>query len=98
MLVIGFGSLLLTELITEAAFDDDRYYQDHGWPKMVAFLLAGTILGPLGQYLNNRGSKRLIDPETEEEYILKNDHSFFFIPMQYWSFICAALGIVFLFV
>ena len=96
--VIGFGCLLATEFITEAAYKDDRYYQMHGWPKLAAFLVAGVIVWFLGRYLNSKGARRLIDPETNQEVWLKRNHSFFFIRMEYWGPIFVVLGVVFYFV
>ena len=96
--VIGFGCFFLAELITETAFNDDTYYQTHGWPKLVACIVAAVMVFPIGLWLNHRGARRLIDPETNEEVVLKNDHSLFFIPMQYWGPIFLVLGVIMLFV
>lgn len=32
-------------------------------------------------------SKVLIDPETQEEVVLRSSHSLFFIPVKYWRYI-----------
>lgn len=96
--IIGIGCLLASELLTEAAFKDDQYYQLHGWPKFVAILVAGAVVWFLGRYLNTRGAKRLIDPETNKEIWMKNSHTFFFIPMEYWGPAFLVLGIILLFV
>ena len=99
--VIGFGCLMLSELSVEAAMKDDRYYQEHGWPKLVAFLAAAIIVWPLGRLLNRRRQDReLIDPNTGERVVLQSggNHSLFFIPIEYWAAVFAALGLVFLFV
>ena len=96
--VVGFGCVLGAEFLTEAAFNDDQYFQSHGWPMLVAFLVAGAIVWFLGRYLNDKGTRRLIDPETNQEVTLKSNHSFFFIPMQYWGAIFVVLGIVLQFV
>lgn len=96
--VITFGCLLATEALVEAWFQDDRYYQAHGWPKLVAFVVAAVIVGVVGQKLKRRPGKVLIDPETGSEVIVGRNNTFFFIPMEYWAPILLVLGVIFLFV
>src|SRR5215469_13358854 len=40
---VAFGCLLVSELICRAYFHDDKYYQQHGWPKLAAFLVAAGV-------------------------------------------------------
>lgn len=102
--VIGFGCLVLTELLTRVIFQDEHFYQKHGWPKLLAFWVAAAIVWPLGRALNRRKQKELFDPKTgiggikisEGRTIVR--HSLFFIPMEYWAYVFGLLGIVFLFV
>ena len=39
----------------------------------------------------------LIDEKTGEKFTLKNTHTFFWIPMQYWSIIATIFGLIILF-
>lgn len=96
--VITFGCALGTEALVEAWFQDDHYYQSHGWPKFVAFVVAAVIVGVVGWTLKRRQGKVLIDPETGDEVIVGVDNTFFFIPMEYWAPILLVLAVVFLFV
>ena len=96
--VITFGCLLATEYLVEAAFQDDDYYQAHGWPKLVGFLVAAGITWVLGQHLRGRQGRVLIDPETGARVIVGRNHTFFFIPVEYWPPILLVLGMVFSFV
>src|SRR5262245_61144370 len=57
--VIAFLQLFLTEAAVEGMLRDDTYYQTHGWPKLVAFLIAAAIIWPLGNLLNRRPSRVL---------------------------------------
>ena len=98
VLLIGFGSAFLTEFCVERQFGDEQYYQEHGWPKFMAFMIAAILVHALGWFLNVKGARQLVDPETQEVVILKRGHSFFFIPMHYWGYILAALAVVMLFV
>ena len=94
---ITFLLLLTAEYVTESLFRDESYYQAHGWPKLLAFFLAGALIWPLGMYLNRKQGKVMIEKETGKE-VLQPAHSFFFIRMEYWGPILFALGIIFLFV
>jgi hypothetical protein len=96
--VITFLQLVLTEAVVERLFRDDTYYQTHGWPKLIAFLIAAAITWPLGNLLNGRSSRVLLDPQTGQEVVLRPNHTLFFIRMEYWAPILALLGVIFLFV
>jgi hypothetical protein len=99
--VIAFACWLVTEIGVEAAMNDEEYYQNHGWPKLLGFLVAAVIVWPLGRALNRKRPEReLVDPQTGERVILKSGggHTLFFIPIEYWAPIFVVLGVVFLFV
>jgi hypothetical protein len=96
--VVAFLMLLLTELSVEALFKDDSYYQTHGWPKLLAFVIAGCIVLVIGKYLNKKDDKVLIEKETGKEIVLKSEHSLFFIRVEYWGYILVVLGVIFFFV
>jgi len=38
----------------------------------------------------------MIDKATGQEFLIKPDHSLFFIKMQYWAYIVGAIGLFFL--
>ncbi len=95
--VITFGCCFAAECLVERAFHDDRYYQAHGWPKLVAFVVAAAVVGVVGRYLRRRQGRVLIDPKTGDEVIVGRQHTFFFIPVEYWPPILLILGIIFLF-
>src|SRR6266545_4807516 len=61
---ITFLLLLIAEYVTESLFRDESYYQAHGWPKLLAFFLAGAVIWPLGVYLNRKQGKVMIEKET----------------------------------
>jgi hypothetical protein len=91
--VIAFACLIVSELLVENAFHDNDYYQTHGWPKLAAMLLAAGLVWLLGSYLNKKQARRLVDPSTGEDVVLKPNHSLFFIRMEYWAAILVVLGI-----
>jgi hypothetical protein len=95
--VVGFGCLILTELMTRAAFDE-KYYQAHGWPKLAGIWVAAALVYVLGLWLDRQPGRAMIDKATGQEVVLKRSHSLFFIPVRYWVYIFLVLGIVLLFV
>jgi hypothetical protein len=96
--VIAFVCLLSSEFLSEWYFRDDAYYQHHGWPKLVAFLLAGIIVWLLSHHWNKTPTRTLIEKDTGKEVVLHKDDSLFFIPLRYWGPLLFALGIAFFFV
>lgn len=96
--VVAIVMLVLTELSVESLFADEKYYQAHGWPKLVALALAGFIVLLIGKYLNGRGGKVLIEKDTGREVLMKARHSLFFINVEYWGYILIALGLISLFI
>jgi len=95
--VIGFGSLVLAEYLTRT-FKDQYYYQEHGWPKLVAFWLAAGVVWLIARYYDTRPGKVMIEKDTGREIVVRRNHSLFFLPMRYWTYVFLVLGAVFLFV
>ena len=96
--VIAFGCLFASEWLTERYFADDSYYQQNGWPKLAAFLLAGVIVWWLGRHWKGKRARTVIDKDTGREFTIEHKDSLFFIPMHYWGPLLCALGVVFFFV
>jgi hypothetical protein len=57
------------------------YYEIHGWPKLVAGLVAAVVIGWAGSKLNENRPQG-------------NRHSFFFLDMEIWALISVIGGIV----
>ncbi len=84
--VFVFGASFLMELATESAFKDDNFYQREAWPLALALAIAGVLCFLIGIKLNTGGDRRLIDPETNEEFVVATEnHSLFFLKMQWWG-------------
>lgn len=93
--ITGF-SMIGIQSVVDSIFGTD-YWKNNVWPLSLSLIISGIICCVLGQYLNNRPGKIVIDKETGEEIELRKTHSFFFIPLQYWGFIwCAAAIIAFI--
>ena len=75
-----------------AAFETDRV-----WPITVGLLLAAAANHFTAKKLDSQ-AKIVIDPETGQQILLKRGDSLFFIPLKYWTYVIAALAVMFLFV
>lgn len=91
-IVIAIVCSVAMQLLCDAVFGAG-YYRSSRWAMPVALLLASGIIFFVGQKLNNKPGKVVIDKETNEEYILKSTHSLFWIPLQYWGAVTAVLAV-----
>jgi len=95
--VIVFGCALLTEVLVESAYGDDRYYQEHGWPKSAAFVAAALAVSPVASYSSRKRDRHLIDAQSGEPVVLRASDTLFFIAMKYWPPLLAVIGLVMLY-
>ena len=97
--VVGFACLILTQLAVDAGTHDERFFTNHGWPKLVGLWLAAAVVWPLGRALNRRTERRLLDPTSGQRVVVRSGggHSLFFVPVQHWSVIYLLLGVICLF-
>jgi hypothetical protein len=95
---IAFVCFLFTQITIGSIFNDEKYYTQHGWPKLLAFLVAAGLVGLVGSLLSKRGSKVYIEKATGKEIVMGRNDSFFFIPVLYWAPLLVILGFVFLFI
>lgn len=58
------------------------------------FLPAAVVIWFVGKYLNGKSKRVVIDKETGQEITLPVAHSLFFVRMEYWAIIFAALSII----
>jgi hypothetical protein len=96
--VIAFGCLIFVEIATRLRFRDQRYYQTHGWPKLVGFWMAASLVFAFRSWLGDMQGRTLIDKETGQEVNMISKSSLFLIPVRFWPVILIALGVVFFFV
>ncbi len=96
--VIGMGFLVLAEYITRTVTKNEFYFNQHGWIKTVAFLLAAGVVWLVARHYDSRPGKVVIEKGTGKEITLRRQHSLFFVPMKFWTYIYVGLGVLFLFV
>lgn len=89
--------LILVELVTEAAFGDDTYYQENGWPRFAGFAVAAVLVYLLRGWLGVGQARVLIDKETGQEVQLNRESTLLFVPARFWPIILLILGVVFAF-
>ena len=78
--LIAFGCLYGSEYLTRAWSGNERYYQTHGWPILVGFLIAAALVYLMRLWLAAE--------HTQEA-------SLFFVPARFWPGVLAGLGVVF---
>lgn len=59
----------------------------------LALIISAIAVWFVGKKLNGKQGKVLIDPETNEKVELKNKHTLFWIPMEWFSIVIAAFAI-----
>ena len=67
---------------------------DYGF--IVSLLIAGAFSWFMGKKWNEQVGRTVIDKNTRQEMVLKQNHSLFWIKMQYWGLIFAALALIIL--
>ena len=85
VLVIPVLTVLAIQSVTDALFGAAAYRQNAQWLPSLGLLLSALAIWLLGRRLNSRGARRLLDPATGEEVILRPRHAFFFIRMECWA-------------
>ena len=83
--------ILLMELLVSSplgsTFPDAR-----NWSTPLGFVLSAIPIFILGHKLNNKPGRIVVDQETQEVIELKKKHTFFWLPLQYWSFAIIAMS------
>jgi hypothetical protein len=93
--IITFGCLLVTELLTRSFYHDNTYYQQHGWPKLAAFLVAAILVWGLSRREGDDSGG--VQPAVREP-LLREQDTLFLISVRYWPRIPFVLAFVFYFV
>ena len=83
LILVAEASSLIADYITGIT----DYANHHGWVYSIGCLIGSVICWYIGKYLNNKEAEVLIDPATQKQYIVKNTHTFFGIPFEYWYLI-----------
>jgi hypothetical protein len=91
----GYGFLgALIPVVLLLVFDKTR---SMAYETEIAILLSALCVWFAGKKLNTAPGKRLIDPETNQDVILKNKHTIFWMPLEWFSFVLIAM-VVYMFI
>jgi|GEM_PF-7001093 len=68
-------------------------FKDTGY--LIGGLVSAAVLWPLGRWMNKSETRTLVDQQSGQlvEAQLGGGHTLFFIPLEYWGFIWAAIGL-----
>ena len=92
-LLFLFASILITTSFTYFILQVDNDFSRSKWFLFATFNMAGFFCWRIGNRINSKSPKILIDPKTNEEVEIIERHTFWFIPMQYWGIIYSVIGI-----
>lgn len=95
--VIALICTLAVQLFTQLITGSTAYYESNNWLLSISFLISGVICWFLGKYMHRPSGKTYTDNETGEQVEIVKKHTLFFIKIEYWAFIFAAIAIVSLF-
>ena len=89
--VVAFAVLVLTEYVIESMVNDNDFYQNHGWPASLGFLISAGLIYTIDRLLDREHKKA--NKAANGIVELRRD-SFLYIPFSAWPliFVVAAIG------
>lgn len=90
--IIFIASIMITHSVVTAMLGKG-YDKLHSWPDAVSMFIAAAAVWFSGKYYNKNAERILFDPTTGEKVIVSSSHTFFWIKMEYWSFLLLFSGI-----
>ncbi len=85
--------LVVTLFLCVSVLPDE--YSDYG--SVIAFFVTGIFSWFFGKKWNLQNERIVIDEKSGQRLKIRNNHTLFWIPMQYWGVIFSILGIIILF-
>ena len=93
VIAIVIASVFLGDFVVELVTGDATYVDAHRWTIAVKAIPAGIAVWFLGRYLDNRKARIVVDAETGETLVLRQEHSFMHLKMHWWGPIFVLVGI-----
>jgi hypothetical protein len=95
IVVVGIG---LLAALAAGALGEAMNVDNAGTTALLGASLipAGILTWFVGKRMNRGGDRTLLDPATGEQVVLRNRHSLFFIPVEWWGPIMIVGGAVLL--
>ena len=95
VIAVTFGCSLIAEILTRAITQDNTFYQTNPYPLPAALAVASLIIYFLYKNTRSEEETNFNDFNSKQNKTVgDNQHSFFFIPMKYWSPIILCCGII----
>jgi hypothetical protein len=103
----GYG--IFVAILTVVAYIAATAAAEHIWSsplspsvrpgvELAGMLFAAALVYGLHLLVERSNKPRvLVDQSTGQEVVLQSKHDFFYLPIKYWPFVLAALGIWFFF-
>jgi len=87
---------LILSLLAQTFFDSvygAGFYKASQWAMPLVILLSALPVYIMGDKLNNKPGRVVIDAQTNERIELKKTHSMFWLPLQYWSILIISISL-----
>ncbi len=85
--------LVLVSMIFPDIAGSDSSEESPGIVVAISLALSSFATWKVGKRLNGGDGKIFIDPDTGEDVLLKSEHSFWFINLEYWGILWGILSI-----
>jgi len=93
VVAVVVACVFLGDFVIKLVTGDSAYVDAHQWTIAVKAIPAGIVLWFLGRYLANRKARTVVDVETGETIVLRQEHSLMFLKMHWWGPILVLVGI-----
>ena len=95
IVVVGIGilSILIGMLVASVLHIEGRA---SAIPLGLGLLAGADITWIVGKRMNRDVERELLDPTTGQKVILRNPHTFFFVPVQWWAPVFLIAGVIFI--
>ena len=89
---------LLTEELVDSITGTHVFIKTHSWVWLIGLSVSAIIIWFIGQRLDMKSGRIVLDKETQREYELKSRHDFFWLSFKWWAIPVFVLGLIFTFV
>ena len=90
VILYGLAGLVIGTVVGNAAGMGSRRLIAIG----ICEVLAAVAVWFTGLRLNRGADRRLVDPKTGKDVVVRRRHTLFWLPMQYWAPVLALIGVI----
>jgi hypothetical protein len=91
--IIVVAGLIGVQLAANGIFGPGTYESSSVWPGL-GLLLSAPVVWLAGRRLNGQVDRVLVDPSSGQQVVLRRQHTFFFVKVEYWAMALAVGGVV----